>query len=643
MLAITRMFVQRSFLIFFYLFFTSSAFGQIGGVVNIYRKVLFVDTARGMLKLANAGNLIPYSGSGVMVIQMKGATIDESNTASFGNITAINNAGRFEIGKLCGQIGDSIVLENKLQNYYDVAGLVQIVIIPKYVNVNVSGNLYAAPWDPVADTGGVVAIEASGTITLNASISADSAGFRGGGLHNETLPCSNSFPASAYYYSISPAFGGGGKKGEGIAEYISGKEFGKGKQSNGGGGGNNANNGGGGGSNYSSGGLGGNKTTGCNAANPGLGGSPLSTFGYSALNFRIFLGGGGGAGDENDFFGTAGGHGGGLVYIKAATLTNVSGKITSNGSIGINAGLPNDPYSSASDGAGGGGAGGTVILQVNNFANNLNVAVRGGRGSNSEGGGGSSNCAGPGGGGAGGFVWLSNATIPANVLIDNSGGVKGVILSGACIGSSNGATNGSNGSSSGGFAFPALKDTSPVCKQILPINLIRDFSNNLAGDKINFTLTLNDRYQALKLILQGSMDGNTFFDLTQQYGTGSLQYHFEEFRSSILFYRVEIIKGNGGTEYSKVLILRQRASKTALGIYPNPAFSTLEINVDIPVNQEGIINIYDISGRMVYKSLLSLQAGTRNYNISLESLPPGLYLLQLISPGVNGRRSFLHY
>lgn len=186
------------FIVFSYLLIgiASAQNTNISGIVNVYRKVIAVDSAKGFVKLSDASNLTQYTGNSVMIIQMKGATIDQNDASTFGNITAINEAGQFEIAKMCGQKGDSLIFENKLQNFYDPTGLVQIVIIPKYVDVTVVDTLRAKSWDPISGTGGVIAIEASGTVFANSVIYADSAGFRGGGLINHSGDCSN-FVATA--------------------------------------------------------------------------------------------------------------------------------------------------------------------------------------------------------------------------------------------------------------------------------------------------------------------------------------------------------------------------------------------------------------------------------------------------------------
>nr|MBP6432616.1 hypothetical protein [Ferruginibacter sp.] len=267
------------------LFFLSIiSFSQnISGVVNVYSKVLAIDTEKGLLKLSNVSGFGQYVGNKVMVIQMKGATIDETNSSNFGNISAINDAGNYEINKVCGFLSDTMVLERKLGKTYNPSGYVQIVIMPKLTNATVTDTLKAQPWDRTTGTGGVIALDLTGTLTINKPITASGYGFAGGNDIKFLITCFSTTGVTQYFSNADEnATQQGGKKGEGIADYINLKDGSRGKQASGGGGGNNHNAGGGGGSNFGSGGQGGEKTNGsCRSNTPGVGGLALNTYGYS--------------------------------------------------------------------------------------------------------------------------------------------------------------------------------------------------------------------------------------------------------------------------------------------------------------------------------------------------------------------------
>lgn len=470
---------------------------SISGIINSYYKVTAITHPSATLTVTNASGLVP--GTKVLLIQMKGASLNSTQTASFGSISALNTAGNFEFNVVCSVAGNTVLLKHQLVNTYNATGQLQLVTVPQYTSVTVTDTLTAAAWDPVTGTGGILAFNATDTVYLNAPVSVSGKGFNGGALQNFTLPtydCTWAVTVTNFGMALVPGpnqYYSGAPKGEGIADFLANNEYGKGRWANGGGGGNNHNTGGGGGANYGAGGNGGNRsnegTFNCHGTNPGIGGAALSGSGYSPAANRIFLGGGGGTGHMNNTRGLPGGNGGGICIIKAKVITSSGEKILSNGDRPYNALCSTDPYQAEGDGGGGGGAGGTVVLNVDQVNGTCTVEVNGAAGSNSSyhavspvG-----DCTGPGGGGGGGVLWTKTAAMPGGLTLSANGGANGVVstnsLIAACRGSANGATAGAAGAAVFNYSQPEgtliicapLSDTGTV----LPRNRRASVRNSL--------------------------------------------------------------------------------------------------------------------------------------------------------------------
>jgi hypothetical protein len=412
----------------------SIAYAQtsIGGIINSYAAVTNINNADPCDPFISIDDAISFNiGDVIMIIQMQGADIDTSNTSSFGSITALNGAGLYEKNEISDIVGNDVYLVKQFANNYEVAGKVQIVNVPQYESATVDTPIDAAFWD--GDKGGVVAFEVENTLTLNEGISANFRGFRGGESDDSSSPCGWTSNYDDYFYPSGSEFGDA--KGEGITAFYAGKENGRGPQATGGGGGNDHNSGGGGGSNFGEGGLGGMNLNPaplqCLGQYPGIGGNAVDSFGN-----RLFMGGGGGSGDWNDGNGTNGGKGGGIVYIKAATIEGYWKSISATGSKVF--------PTLAQDGAGGGGAGGTILLDIGTLTFGLNLSVKGGDGGETELLGGAG-CMGPGGGGGGGAI-LTDLVHP-QLFIYNNGGAPGTVInsSSSCNGQTVGATAGNMG------------------------------------------------------------------------------------------------------------------------------------------------------------------------------------------------------
>lgn len=342
----------------------------------------------------------------------------------------------------------------------------QVVRVPQYASATVSTSLRSAAWN--GTTGGILALDVAGTLTLNADLDVSGQGFRGGAGYNGSAgrPAGSAFTDQRYAFNINAV--NGGLKGEGTAgapewvfdgsaqpvatsrSYPSGS-VGQGAPGNAGGGANDGfpedsngnnnqrNSGGGGGANAGTGGQGGfawpNGTSGT-AALPGpqrdAGGRGGRATSPTAL--RLFMGGGGGAGTQNNNGNSntvsafpptssgggasgpisgSGAPGGGMIFVRTNTLVPNARQLNASGVRAYNV-----AGSGATDSAGGGGGGGSVFLNVAGGTPAVSITAAGGRGGDS-----SYFYHGPGGGGGGGVVVVSNnvSTTP-----DVAGGTSGV-------------------------------------------------------------------------------------------------------------------------------------------------------------------------------------------------------------------------
>ena len=169
-------------------------------------------------------------GDTILMIQMKGAGIDSSNTSSFGTVLAYNGAGNYELNVVSAVSGTNISLLYRVIRQYDIpTGKVQFVKVACYPSYTVSATHSCTAWN--GTKGGVFAIRVSGTLTLNADIDVSGKGFVGGVPKYVTLYGCN---RTDYYYPTTN--NEGAQKGEGITEVSAAKRWGRGALANGGGG-----------------------------------------------------------------------------------------------------------------------------------------------------------------------------------------------------------------------------------------------------------------------------------------------------------------------------------------------------------------------------------------------------------------------
>jgi hypothetical protein len=404
----------------------------ISGVINTYLQVDSVDVCLNKIYAPSTAGLAV--GDKILLIQMKGADINLTNTASFGNINSYNNAGNYEFGTVAALTATTISLENTLVRTYTNGAALQVVKVPVYDNVNINAELTAAEWN--GTIGGILVFEAN-QVAFNTNIDVSGKGFLGGNAGNFPESCPTGTATTAYFSDTLS--GKGGEKGEGIAILTNTYLACRGKAANGGGGGNDHNAGAGGGANGGAGGIGGENDESVFSC-PGNEGFAGVSMDNTALTNKLFLGAGGGAGHGNNTNGTDGGDGGGLVIIIANLINGNGFSIISNGESVTDWAW--------GDGAGGGGAGGSVIISAAD-ATDLNIIAKGGKGGDT----GADQCTGPGGGGSGGAFKFNAGAVWAGVTADLAGGIFGTNTTAIsdCFGDNNGAASGGAGVSVANF------------------------------------------------------------------------------------------------------------------------------------------------------------------------------------------------
>lgn len=552
----------------------------ISGVVNSYARVTAINTGTNVVTIDNLnGSIIDFdAGKKVLLIQMKGVSIEGTNTSSFGNITNYNNAGNYEMAAIqfLNDVGGGsyeITLDNIIRSYTP-GGYVQVVSVPQYVNVTVNGNVTATAWNETQGIGGVVTFEVSGTLTLGANIDVSGQGFSGGAF-NATGDggCIRSTD-----YARDAGSGSGtrhARKGLGIASEVTNMEYGRANLANGGGGGCTHNAGGGGGGNFTAGGVGGigwpgaGTCTGSIANGGGLGGAALA---YSSAANKIFMGGGGGGGQQNNNLATVGGKGGGIIVVRTNILTtdcSSTHNLLANGeSASITPG---------NDGAGGGGAGGVILLEVTTYT--LPCAI----GAHADGGNGAnvnhSDAHGGGGGGGVGALLVSNSP-PAPATFGSTPGTPGLDCNAGAPGCSPTGTNGGTciNCTDGGWSVPGT--TIP-----LPIEL-GDFQARLLDNGVvDIRWTTITEKNTSHFIIERTQDFKNITGFIQKKAVGNsliLQHYSVQDRqpkAGVNYYRLKSVDFDGTTSYSKWEAIHNTNTTIEIQLYPNPAKDQVQLTL----------------------------------------------------------------
>jgi hypothetical protein len=292
-----------------------------------------------------------------------------------------NGAGTWETRRIASVDGSTITLTRSLAATYTTSGstVAQAVRVHEYTTATLTGGTLTAPdWD--GSTGGILAIHASEAVVLQGgTLQLSGKGFRGQG-HGCFYRCtdgkSGESPSGPMGTGTSPArngmAGGGGQRGQDCAA--------------------------GGGGGYGAAGAPGANGSGGSCAPAGhKGGQGGNAGGNADTSTLILFGGAGGegGGDEDGGNPGKGGDSGGILILKAPTITVTGANVQLNGSGGANGNQGSCGGHGCGMSGGGGGAGGGAYLVAED------VALGSGKITSTGGGGGACTCGGSYNGGTG--------------------------------------------------------------------------------------------------------------------------------------------------------------------------------------------------------------------------------------------------
>ena len=166
--------------------------------------------------------------------------------------------------------------------------------------------------------------------------------------------------------------------------------------------------------------------------------------------------------------------------------------------------------------------------------------------------------------------------------------------------------------------------------QALALEVIDFKLNSIEENAFNLSWEFNVNSEDYEVILQKSITGSDFENIMLDSNQKSYR-DWDVKRNLQYYYRLKIIDKNGNQHYSEILNASLKTSSSFLdaSIFPNPTEKNL--NLQIVAKSAGTIEyqIIDTSGRPIHQFNHTLDVGTNDFQIEIETLPPNQYFLQL--------------
>ena len=103
-------------------------------------------------------------------------------------------------------------------------------------------------------------------------------------------------------------------------------------------------------------------------------------------------------------------------------------------------------------------------------------------------------------------------------------------------------------------------------------------------------------------------------------------------QSNTVLYRLKMVDNDGSFTYSKVITVQQQRTGgfSRLKLYPNPTQNALNLTIDAPNAAIQTVDIIDVVGKVWQHKTLNLLRGQNQDVLDVQSLPTGVYFLQMV-------------
>jgi len=180
--------------------------------------------------------------------------------------------------------------------------------------------------------------------------------------------------------------------------------------------------------------------------------------------------------------------------------------------------------------------------------------------------------------------------------------------------------------------------TQNISNAALPINIVRFTGKRIENASVLSWTTLSEQNNAY-FEIEHSKDARNFTLVSDKIKTKAnngnsntaLNYEFVDKlpNEGHNYYRLKQTDKDGKTSMAKNVVDVYFGDETMVTMYPNPASSELNVDINIVKATNAKLKIMDATGRVVKQIDMNLKAGGNQAKVSLEGLSDGMYMVNI--------------
>jgi endonuclease I len=167
----------------------------------------------------------------------------------------------------------------------------------------------------------------------------------------------------------------------------------------------------------------------------------------------------------------------------------------------------------------------------------------------------------------------------------------------------------------------------------LPVD-ITFFGGKLVSGIVKLQWTAENEINFAQYEVERSLNGTRFTKIGQVKAANLNNYSFDDnadaIRGQRVFYRLKRVDKDGNFKYSEVFTLHI-PNNTKFSVYPNPATTRIQLQLNNTVNGKVTIQVADVLGKVLQQQTTNVNGN--NISLSTAALSNGTYLVKLIYNG----------
>lgn len=104
----------------------------------------------------------------------------------------------------------------------------------------------------------------------------------------------------------------------------------------------------------------------------------------------------------------------------------------------------------------------------------------------------------------------------------------------------------------------------------------------------------------------------------------------------VSYYRLKAVDFDGSFEYSKIIVLKNNdVQNDHVSVYPIPAHHAVNFVIQSTQDNDVLISITDLNGKVVKQQKLTVEKGANNHEVNIDDLPAGMYQATITGTAIN--------